>query len=326
MKKVYALITIAVSAIVATAAMASLKIGKPDYKDADVVLKSDNTVSLRGEVNDSSVNALVKQLRELDTEKNIGKPIYLVLYTPGGSIQAGFELIEAIKGLRRPVKTVTIFAASMGFQIVQSLDERTILSGGVLMSHKAKGAAEGEFGPGNDSQLDKRLNFWKKRLLELDTKTVSRTKGKQTLKSYQDSYENELWLTGQESVDGGYADKVVSLRCDNSLTGTDDQNIEFFGMKITVKFSKCPLQTAPESVEMGIKTNQGLMAPEEFASKGGILGLDCTIAQSRLAKDTGPLLCPIDSSLTREKIEQERKNVFRSYTVDGLKERVGYKW
>lgn len=315
-----------VGVLLMTTLAASLKIrSSAEAKDADVVLTDKNTVSLRGPVDDGSISELIKKLRELDTDKEVGKPIYLVLYTPGGSIQAGIELIEAVKGLRRPVKTITIFAASMGFQIAQNLDERLILSGGTLMSHKARGQTEGEFGPGSDSQIDKRLNFWKTRLLELDEQTVKRSGGKQTLQSYQASYENELWLTGRESVKGGYADRTVSVRCDSSLKGTDDSKVSFFGMEVTVKFSKCPLQTAPEEVGMKIKTNQDDMSPEEFASKGGILGIDCTIAKNRLNNDGQPL-CAIDGSLTKEKLEIERKRIIHSYTIIGLKEQIGYKW
>jgi ATP-dependent Clp protease protease subunit len=320
------LITASAIAIALVLTASSLNVGSKPEKDAGVVLTDKNTVSLKGAVTDSSVNQLIKTLRSLDTDKEVGKPIYLVLYTPGGSIQAGIELIEAVNGLRRPVKTVTIFAASMGFQIAQNLEDRLILRGGVLMSHKASGGAEGEFGPGNDSQLDKRLNFWKERLLEMDKKTVERTGGKQTLKSYQDAYENELWLTGSASVDSGYADKVTSMRCSDSLKGTDDQEINFFGMKITIRFSKCPLQTVPEVVEMKVKTNMGDMSVEEFSAKGGILGIDCSIAKNRLTSPDGQVLCAVDSSLTKEKLDQERKKIIYSYTVEGMKKQIGYTW
>src|SRR5690349_7507606 len=122
--------TIAViGVLLATAAAASLKIRSAPAKDADVVLTDKNSVTLRGEVSDESVNALIKTLRSLDTDKEVGKPIYLTVYSPGGSIQSGIELNDAVKGLRRPVKTITIFAASMGFQIVQNLDERLITNG-----------------------------------------------------------------------------------------------------------------------------------------------------------------------------------------------------
>lgn len=322
MNNITKLLLIAIATITMTGATASLKTTK-SAKEADVVLSSKNTVSLRGPVTDETVSELIRKLRELDN-KNTKDPINLVLYTPGGSITAGLELIDVISGLRRPVRTVTLFAASMGFQIVQSLDERLITKNGTLMSHKARGGLEGEFSPNSDSQMDKRLNFWKSMLLQLDQKTVERTEGKQTLKSYQDAYENELWLNGTSAVAGGYADKVVTVRCDESLSGTEDKDFQFLGMTVVVKFSKCPLQSAPESVTTQIKTNMGNMTMEEFGAKGGILGIDCIIASSRLARAGEPVLCAVDGSLTKERVIEERKKVERGLQIDNMKHNIGY--
>ncbi len=318
MKKVKIALTALVLGALAVTAH-GLKLSRKSSKDADVILSDRNALSLKGEVSDESVGKLIKQLRELDTDKEAGEPIYLVLYTPGGSIQAGLELIEAAKGMRRPVKTITIFAASMGFQTAQNLEERLILESGVLMSHKARGGYTGEFDSGNESQLDSRISLWKQRIKELDLKTVERTKGKQTLQSYMKAYENELWLTGHQAVEGGYADRTATVRCDSSLNSSEEQVFSSFGMEVRVKFSRCPLQTGPESVEMHIKTNRGTMAIEEFTSKGGILGVDCTVAASRVVPTQEGVLCAVDGNLTREKIELQRQKIYQSYTSAGMR-------
>jgi ATP-dependent Clp protease, protease subunit len=313
---------------VAVGASASiLNIKKPIKKhDADVVLSLNSAAVLRGPVSDASVGVLSKRLRDLD-KSDLDKPIYLVLYTPGGSIQAGIELEEIIKGLRRPVVTVTIFAASMGFQLAQALDERLIFSGGILMSHKASGGAEGEFGPGNSSQLDNRLGLWKRRMREMDEQTVKRSGGKQTLKSYQDAYENELWLTGSESVAQGYADRVITARCDDSLSGSQKEKTSIMGLEIEITFSSCPLQSSPEDVEMKIKTNQGLMTTTEFMNNGGVFGVDCSVAQSRLLPNKdGKILCAIDSGLSKDQIDRERNKIYDSYTIEGMKANIRTTW
>ncbi len=312
-----ALATLVLGTLAATAH--GLNLTKKEYKDADVVLNSRNSLSLRGEVSDESVSKVIKQLRQLDTDREAGKPVYLVLYTPGGSVQAGLELFEAAKGLRRPVKTITIFAASMGFQAAQSLEERLILESGVLMSHKAAGGHTGEFDSGNESQLDNRIGLWKQRVKDLDLKTVERTKGKQTLQSYMKAYENELWLTGKQAVEGGYADRIVTVRCDGTLNASEEQVFGSPGMEVRVKFSRCPLQTGPEEVEMHIKTNRGVMPIEEFTSKGGLLGVECAVAASRVTPTAEGVLCAVDANLTREKIEQERQKIQRSYSAAGMR-------
>jgi ATP-dependent Clp protease protease subunit len=235
-----------------------------------IVLTKDNTAILSDVVEGSTVSSVIQQVQKLDSALKSGYPIYLVLYTPGGSIQDGLELIEYLKTVNRPVHTITMFAASMGFQIAQSLNTRYILQTGVLMSHKAKGGFEGEFGDGN-SQIDSRYGLWMERIKELDEQTVKRTKGKQTLASYRAAYQNELWLTGSKAVSQGYADEVVTATCSSELSaGTRTQDIQIMMFTIHVTYSACPLNTNPLAVEMDIPTNKGLMAYSEFLKKGGV--------------------------------------------------------
>src|ERR1043166_5876308 len=84
-----------------------------------IVLTKDNTVALSGEISDESAAKVVIKARELDTQLPSGYPIYLVISSPGGSIDAGLEMIDNLKTLKRPVHTVTLFGASMAFQTVQ---------------------------------------------------------------------------------------------------------------------------------------------------------------------------------------------------------------
>ena len=232
-------------------------------------LTKDNTAILFGVVDGSTVSDVMQQIQKLDSSLKSGYPINLVLYTPGGSIQDGLELIEYLKSVNRPINTVTIFAASMGFQIAQNLKYRYILENGVLMSHKATGGIEGEFGDGN-SQMDSRYRLWMRRILDLDNHTVLRTKGKQTLASYRSAYQNELWLTGEQAVKGGYADQEISVSCGKDLSGTRSQAIDFLGLTMHVTFSECPLNVHPVVTEAEIPTNQGSMKFKEFLAKGGV--------------------------------------------------------
>lgn len=303
-------------------------VGAIDFTSNEVSAKSDvvtmeesDTVLLRDEVNDASVGAVIKQLRALD-QKGSDKPIYLFLDTPGGDIQAGLDLIQAAKSLHRPVNTITSFAASMGFQIAQNLNDRLITENGVLMSHHARGGVQGEFGGSGKSQLDSRYSFWLKRLRELDEKTVSRTKGKQTLKSYQESYENELWLNGQEAVDGGYADRVVGLRCGKSLSGSTIQTVNFLGLEFKVIFSKCPLQVAPEDITVNIKTNKGMVSLDRFLGEGGILGIDCALQNARIA-GAEQSICSLDRSVTIEKIESGKEKILYKYSKEYKMKNIG---
>lgn len=338
MKKLLLTITLAL-VLAAPSSMAGDGASK-NSKDSEknLVLSKDNTIVLSSAIDDMSTAQVISKARQLDSELESGYPIILVLNTPGGSIQAGIEMIEALRSLNRPVKTLTIFAASMGFQTVQHLGERYILNYGVLMSHKAHGGFEGEFADGV-SQLDSRYGFWLRRLKMMDEQTVKRTNGKQTLQSYRSAYQNELWLNGQEAVSGGYADKVISARCDSSLNGVRVQEVSFLGMTFRVSFSECPLITAPLDIAALVHTNVGAIPLSDFLTRGGLMQTECpqpdySSSSSSSWLGYGPpqpaepkkqVICALDRTLTVEKIQQEKDKLMSKYSLGGKKTEISIK-
>lgn len=251
-------IVLALLVVLGIVLIPSISISK-DNSPETIVLTQGNTLVLNGEVNGDSVGALIVKAKELDSKLS-GKmglnhePLYLYMSTPGGSVSSGLELIEALKGLGRPVHTVTSFSASMGFQIVENLNNRYILKSGILMSHRAAGQFEGSFGGTSPSQLDQRIHLYVQVTKELDEQTVRRTNGKQTLESYQQSYASELWMTGQESIAAGYADSIVLIKCDKSLAGTTTHQVDFMGMPIIYELDNCPINSEPLNVRVGAVT------------------------------------------------------------------------
>jgi ATP-dependent Clp protease, protease subunit len=231
-----------------------------------VVLSADNTVVLSDVIEGEAASKILSQTKDLNRKTSWNnKPIYLFLNTPGGSIQTGLEMIEALNGNGRPVSTVTLFAASMGFQLVQNLGERLILKNGVLMSHRAAGEFTGQFGGQSPSQVENRFKLWNQRITEMDEQTVKRTGGKQTLESYQKAYANELWLTGTQAVAGGYADRMVTVKCDSSLDGVTTHSLSFMGLRVMYDTDNCPLNTSPMNIRISSPDNQRV-GPNESAS------------------------------------------------------------
>lgn len=216
-------------------------------KAPKVTLTKDNTLVMNDYFEGETVAQVEQAAKELDAKIPTGEPIYLVIDSGGGSIEAGIELIENLNTLNRPVRTVTLFSASMGFQTVQGLKgSRLVLENGTLMSHRARGGFYGEF-PG---QLDSRYAHYLKRVQRLDKKVVERTKGKLTDKTYAAAIANEMWCDGADCVKAGYADLVVTAACDQSLKGTHIRTADrFLYMGHTVEIievmSNCPLVTSP---------------------------------------------------------------------------------
>jgi len=207
---------------------------------SNIVLDADNTVSLRDEFTSGSVANVINKLQALHSKLPEYKEINLYLDSPGGSIIAGEELIKFVNSLGRKVNVICNFCASMAFQTLQGIEgARLVTPMGVLMSHKAYGSFRGEF-PG---QVENQLNFWIKRLNQVDQKIVKRTNGKQTLESYQTLYENEYWCTEGDCIEGGFADEVANVSCSKSLSGTESQIIDTYLGPYEIIMSKCPVIT-----------------------------------------------------------------------------------
>lgn len=223
---------------------------KPAKTMPIITLNGNNVLTLRGPVSASSMNTLKIQLLKMSDKLPDSSHIYLVLDTPGGSVGAGLEFIDAAKAIPQKVHTITLFAASMGFQIVQNLNNRYITPSGTLMSHRAKvGGLAGEL-PG---ELIVRLNHLLRMLKRMDQIAADRIG--MTLKDYRELIRDEYWVDGFEAVKDQMADREVLLKCSSQLlNGTETIKVESFFGSATLKFSKCPLLTSPLSSAYNFNT------------------------------------------------------------------------
>lgn len=202
-----------------------------------IVLTSENSISLRMPVTDKTVAQLSQELLELSENAPKDKPLYLIQYTPGGSIAAGLSFIAVAKSIPQEVKTINIFSASMGFQIAQNLGERLVVENSIMMSHLAYGGTEGTI-PGS---IQTSLDVWYKIIYDLDVTASSRMKT--SLKSYRSSIQNELWVYGNDNLKFHLADRMVKVSCGKSLQGTKEDVYNTMFGPVTVVRSKCPMIT-----------------------------------------------------------------------------------
>lgn len=206
-----------------------------------ILLTEKNLVTLNLPISEDTAGAIQQDLMDRDAKLPSGKPIYLFLNSPGGSVNDGQAIIETAKGLGRPVHTITSFSASMSFIISQALGDRYVLAHSTMMAHKAHVEGVGGDLPGS---LISRTNWLLRGILELDT--VAANRAGLSLIDYNKLTANELWMTGYDAVLNKFADKVVQVKCDSSLQGEGAS--QKFGMgifSVWIKFQKCPLVTAP---------------------------------------------------------------------------------
>lgn len=220
---------------------ASLDFGKKKHNT--IKLERRNTLVLNDVITWKSISKLQAKLIDMDNRLPKNVPIYLVLDTPGGSVDFGMQFIDTAKALDRKIKTITLFAASMGFHIVQNMDTRYVMTSSTLMSHRAR---IGGLGGQLDGELETRYNSIMRVIQYMDY--IAATRMKLSVKDYKKLILNEYWVNGFDAVKDKAADKQVLVKCGKSLTGDYIKKVDTFLGPVKVRYSRCPLVRAPLEV------------------------------------------------------------------------------
>jgi ATP-dependent Clp protease protease subunit len=182
-------------------------------------LMKDRIVMLQGPVEDYSANLIVAQLLYLESV-NPDKDINLYINSPGGAVTAGLAIYDTMQYVKNDIRTIVMGqACSMGSFLAQAGTEgkRTVLPESRTMIHRVSSGTPGTSGSVHVQELqfeDARRHYVEsqkvnKRLTELYVK--HNTAGK----TYEELFETmkfDTFLTAEEAVENGFADKVVYSR------------------------------------------------------------------------------------------------------------------
>ena len=173
------------------------------YAIQDVMLQR-REIDCVGEINRESVNAIILQLRYLQSLDD-AKEITIFVNSPGGSIDDGLALIDVMAALRCPIRTVCVgLAASMGALLFASGDKRDILPHGRVMIHDPLIA--GGVG-GSALKLDAvARDLMKAR--ETTAQILSERTG-HTLEEVYEKTANDTYFDAQEALEWGLADRII---------------------------------------------------------------------------------------------------------------------
>ena len=131
-----------------------------------------------------------------------GKHVTVRLNTPGGSVDEGIAIYNALTRHKGGVTTIVdSLAASMGSYLLQAGEQRIVASNAMVMIHDPWSIALG-----NASEMRKTADVLDKYALRMIPHYAQRS-GKTDDEILQIMSE-ESWYAGKEAVDAGFADAV----------------------------------------------------------------------------------------------------------------------
>ncbi len=177
-------------------------------------LLKDRIVFLGSAVVDEVANLITAQLLFLESE-DPERDIYFYINSPGGSVTAGLAIYDTIQYIRPQVSTVCLGqAASMGAVLLAAGEKgkRYALPHSRIMIHQPLGGFEGTAA---DVDIQAREIL---RIREELGAILQKHTG-QTLKKIERDTDRDLFMTGQQALEYGLVDEVITSRLDVTTKG-----------------------------------------------------------------------------------------------------------
>ncbi|MBP9813284.1 ATP-dependent Clp protease proteolytic subunit [Candidatus Nomurabacteria bacterium] len=167
-------------------------------------LLKDRIIFLGEDVNPHTANLVVAQMLFLEAE-DPKKDVIFYINSPGGSVYDGMAIYDTMKYIKCDVQTVGIgLQASMGAFLLSSglKGKRFLLPHAKVMIHQPSSGTRGKV---SDMEIDLMESLRiKKQLNEILAKNTG-----QKLTKIEKDVDRDYWMSAQEAVDYGLADKVI---------------------------------------------------------------------------------------------------------------------
>jgi len=176
-------------------------------------LLKDRIVILDTDVNDHSASLIVAQLLFLESE-NPDADILFYINSPGGVVTAGMSIYDTMQFIKPDVSTIVMGqACSMGSLLAQAgaPNKRLILPNARHMIHQPSGGAGGK---ASDMKIQvEEILKMKHMLTDIYVKHNSAAR---TYEELERDMDRDFFMSAQESVAYGLADKIVANRGDTN--------------------------------------------------------------------------------------------------------------
>ena len=167
-------------------------------------LLKERIIFLAGPIDDDTANIVIAQLLFLEAE-DPKKDITLYINSPGGQIQSGLAIVDAMHHVKPDVATVCMgMAASMGATILSQgkKGKRFTLPNSEVMIHQPLTGVEGQ---ASDIQITAKHIL---RLKEKLTKMMAEATG-QPYKKVEADKDRDYWMDADEAKKYGIVDHIL---------------------------------------------------------------------------------------------------------------------
>jgi ATP-dependent Clp protease protease subunit len=171
-------------------------------------LSQERIIFLGQEVTDGLANRIVAFLLFLDSE-DPGKPIYLYINSPGGSVTAGMAIYDTIQYIKSDVITICVgLAASMGAFLLAAgtPGKRLALPHARIMIHQPLG------GTGYRQATDIQIEAKEILRVRSELNKILAERTNQTVERIAKDTDRDYFLSAQEAQEYGLIDKVIEER------------------------------------------------------------------------------------------------------------------
>lgn len=168
-------------------------------------LLKDRIIFLGDAVNEHTANLVVAQLLFLQSE-DAKKDIYLYINSPGGSVYDALAIYDTMQYIQNDVQTVGIGvqASAAAFLLSSGTKgKRFLLPNATVMIHQPSSGTRGKV---TDQEIDLKESLRVKKLLE---EIMRKNTGQKPDRIHTDM-ERDYWMTSDEAVKYGLADKVIT--------------------------------------------------------------------------------------------------------------------
>jgi len=174
-------------------------------------LLKERVVFLVGPVDEITANLIVAQLLFLESE-NPDKEVYFYINSPGGSVSAGLAIYDTMQFIKPDVSTLCVGqAASMGALLLAAgaKGKRFCLPNSRVLIHQPMGGFQGQ---ASDIEIHaKEILYLRQRLNEIMAKHTG-----QSIKTIEKDTDRDTFLSGEEAVKYGIADRVLVSRTESA--------------------------------------------------------------------------------------------------------------